>query len=56
MDSETPKTLIEHFSVLEDPRGPTRRRHLLIEVIVMAVTAVICGADGWSESPLSYSL
>ena len=49
MDSDTPKTLVEHLSVLEDVRDPRRRRHLLIDMLMVAITAVICGADGWTQ-------
>ena len=49
MDSDAPKTLIEHFSLLEDTRDPKRRRHLLIDIVIIAITAVLCGADGWTE-------
>ena len=49
MDSDTPKTLVEHFSILEDTRDAKKRRHLLIDVLIIAITAVICGADGFTE-------
>ena len=45
MDSDAPKTLIEHFAILEDPRDPSKCRHKLIEIIVIAIAAVLCGAD-----------
>lgn len=49
MDSDKPVTLIEHFSQLEDPRDPSKRRHLLIDILIVAITAVLCGADSWTE-------
>jgi hypothetical protein len=49
MDSNAPGTLFEHFSPLEDGRDPTKVRHLLIEIVIIAIVAVICGADGWTE-------
>jgi predicted transposase YbfD/YdcC len=49
MDSNTPKTLVEHFSILEDIRDPKNRRHLLIDTLIIAITAVICGADGFTQ-------
>jgi hypothetical protein len=49
MDSEEPTTLIEHFSIVEDPRDPSKRRHLLIDILIVAITAVLCGADSWTE-------
>lgn len=41
------RSLIGHFSSLEDQRCPINRRHDLIEMIVIAIAAVMCGADGW---------
>jgi predicted transposase YbfD/YdcC len=34
---------------LEDIRDPGRRGHLLIDMLIIAITAVICGADGWTQ-------
>lgn len=39
-------TLIECFSDLPDPRIDRCKRHKLIDIIVIALCAVICGADG----------
>lgn len=36
----------EFFKDLEDPRSTVNRRHLLIDLIVISVLAVIAGADG----------
>ena len=41
------RSLIGHFSPLEDQRCPINRRHVLVEMIVIAMAAVMCGADGW---------
>ena len=41
--------LVEHVSILKDPRVVGRTSHSLTEVIVMAVCAVIAGADNWVE-------
>lgn len=42
-------SLIQHFSVIEDPRKAGLCDHLLIDMLVIAVLSVICGADGWDE-------
>lgn len=42
-------TITRHFSDLEDPRVEGRTNHKLIDVIVMAICGVICGADRWVE-------
>lgn len=45
---KTPTSSIEqHFSALEDPRSAINRQHNLIDIIVIAICAVICGADDW---------
>lgn len=36
-----------HFETITDPRAETGKRHNLVEMIVIAICAVICGADGW---------
>jgi len=45
MDSKRPTSLIEHFSVLVDVRDEDKRLHTLIDIIIIAVVVVICGAD-----------
>ena len=39
----------KHFSKVKDPRINRTRRHNLIDIIVIAVCAIICGADGWES-------
>jgi len=41
------RSLVGHFALLEDPRDALRRRHKLIEMVVIAIAAVPCGGDGW---------
>lgn len=40
------ESLKKHFAELPDPRSSVNRRHLLIDVIVICVCAVVAGADG----------
>ncbi len=43
-----PKTTItDYFVDVEDPRIERTKRHHLIDVITIAICAVICGADSW---------
>ena len=42
-------TLADHFSEVKDPRLEHLVEHKLIDVIIIAVCATICGADGWEE-------
>lgn len=43
----TPISIRKHFARLPDPRINRRRRHLLIDLIVIAICAVLCGCDSW---------
>ena len=40
-------TLAEHFADVVDPRINRTKDHLLIDILTIAILAVICGADGW---------
>jgi predicted transposase YbfD/YdcC len=44
--------LIEHFSELDDPRCPAKVEHRLIDILVIAVCAVIACADSWEDIAL----
>src|SRR5688572_2267503 len=44
----TPK-LLAHFHDLDDPRVSPATRHQLLDIVAIAVCAVICGADTWVE-------
>lgn len=41
--------IVLYFSGLPDPRGDRGQRHGLTDVLVIAVLAVICGAEHWTE-------
>ena len=40
-------TIIDYFSEIKDPRMDRTKEHLLIDIITIAICAVICGADTW---------
>src|SRR5574337_428788 len=40
-------SLISHFADLPDPRIDLTKRQLLIDIIVIAICGVICGANDW---------
>jgi predicted transposase YbfD/YdcC len=42
-------SIVLFFSAIPDPRGDRGRRHKLIDVLTIAVLAVLCGAEHWSE-------
>ena len=39
----------KHFKGLEDPRIDRAKRHELIDIIAITISAVVCGADNWVE-------
>ena len=38
----------DHFASLTDPRC-ANARHRLLDIVVMAIGAVLCGAEGWED-------
>lgn len=49
VEEESKISIIEHFRNLDDPRILKKTDHKLIDVIVIAICAVICGADKWTQ-------
>lgn len=44
--------IVEHFKNIEDPRIDRGKLHNLIDIIAIAICAVICGADTWEDIEL----
>lgn len=44
--------IVEYFKDIEDPRIERRKLHKLIDIITIAVCAVICGAETWEDIEL----
>jgi predicted transposase YbfD/YdcC len=44
-----PASILTHFAALPDPRRPRRRLHRLLDLIAIAICAVIAGCDDWVE-------
>ena len=42
------KTLLDHFASLEDPRKESKIDHKLMDIIIIAICAVISNADSWN--------
>lgn len=49
MPEPTGIRIVEHFNGLDDPRIDRSKEHLLIDIVTIAICAVICGADDWVE-------
>ncbi len=47
MEKKPSAALLEHFAILPDPRLERRRRHKLSDILVIAVCAVLCGAESF---------
>lgn len=53
MEEPKPTTLFEsHFGKIRDPRIGNAKQHKLIDIIIIAICAVICGADSWNDVEL----
>ena len=48
MSTKAQISIAEHFRQVKDPRRH-HVEHLLVEIIIIAICAVICGADSWVE-------
>lgn len=49
MEQDSLDSLRQHFEGLQDPRATRARRHELLDILVIAVCGVICGADTWVD-------
>ena len=43
------RSLVEHFSVIQDSRQWSKIEHELVDVLILCVVGVLCGADGWHD-------
>ena len=41
--------IASHFESLKDPRVEGKNQHLLIDIIIIAICAVVSGASGWEQ-------
>ena len=39
------RSVLEKFDALDDPRVKRQPRHLLIDIVTIAILAILCGAD-----------
>lgn len=53
-------SIASHFESLSDPRHTRNRKHLLSDIIVIAVAAIVCGCDGptaihrWADNRIEW--
>ena len=49
MSDLAPLSLFDSLAQINDPRVDRSKRHLLLDILVIAVCATICGAENWEE-------
>ena len=47
--NEIQANLLDYVSDIPDPRVPRTKKHLLKDILVIAILAVIAGAEGWED-------
>ena len=52
METQPSASLVRYFEELPDPRTGNAKTHIFLEILIIAILAVICGADGWSDVEL----
>jgi predicted transposase YbfD/YdcC len=40
-------SIVEHFAGVEDPRLERKREHRLLDILILTICAVVCGANDW---------
>lgn len=48
-DTKNEVSLVEYMKEIPDPRHPYNQKHKFIDIIIIAITAIICGMDTWNE-------
>ncbi len=43
------KSLVQCLLAVDDPRVERTKEHLLIDILVIAICAILCGAEHWTE-------
>jgi hypothetical protein len=49
MKSKPKHSIADYFGGIEDPRIDRRKQHKLIDIITIAICAVVCGAETWVD-------
>jgi predicted transposase YbfD/YdcC len=52
MNPSPSTSLLEHLSILPDPRVERSRRHELVDIVALSICGVLAGAEGWTEIEL----
>ena len=49
MENNNDTSLIGYMREISDPRAPYNQRHKFLDIVIIAVTAVLAGMDTWNE-------
>ncbi len=49
MNIVAPRGLLRAFKELKDPRMGRTKHNSLPDILAIAICAIICGADGWTQ-------
>jgi hypothetical protein len=49
MEHQLSLDLETYFATVDDPRVERTKRHKLLDIIIIAICGMICGAEGWGE-------
>jgi len=52
MQKQPITSITRHFGGLSDPRTGNAKAHIFLEILIIAICAVIWGADSWSDVEL----
>ncbi len=52
MENQAVASIVKCFEGLSDPRTGNAKAHIFLEILIIGICAVICGADGWSDVEL----
>jgi hypothetical protein len=47
MEEQRSAALLEHFGEVADPRIDRHKEHKLLDILVIAICAILCGANDW---------
>ena len=45
-------SIVEHFQTLEDPRIERTKKHLLLDILVIALCTLLTGGEGFQDMEL----
>lgn len=49
MSTQDPEGFLDFFEDLEDPRIDRKKMYPMDEILLLTLTAVICGSEGWLD-------